>query len=355
MDAKKALAQFREEFDPVLREYLDARIDDMRKRDTFTAEGLSRCAEIILSGGKRLRPALTVWSYRGMGGTDINAIMHAAMSVELIHAFLLIHDDIMDRDIMRHNTTTLHESYRKKLAPFIGKSEAIHAGNSIAIVFGDMINALGNHALFSAPFESNRIFEALTHLQDVIGYTCMGQLKDVMFEYGSRASTEDILKMYEYKTAQYTIESPLILGAILADAPKGFQEKIHTFARPIGTAFQIRDDIIGLFGNMDAIGKPVGSDIQEGKITLLVALAREMASQSEQSQLNALLEKKNISKSDVDTFRKIIVKSGAQEKAENLVQELTQKGRVALEALPYHNATKDTLISLTKYLTERPV
>ena len=354
MDAQAQLAQFKEEFDPVLTAYLDARIDDAQARDAFTAEGLARCRDMILAGGKRLRPALTVWAYEGSLGTDRAAILHAAMSVELIHAFLLVHDDIMDRDAMRHGAPTLHEHYRRELAGILSPEEAAHAGNSLALVFGDMLNALGNHALFSAPFDKERLFVALTHLQDVIGYTCVGQLKDVMAEYTGSASVDDILTMYEHKTARYTIESPMVLGAILAGAEDS-AEHIAAFARPLGVAFQIRDDIIGLYGDAHTIGKPVGSDVAEGKITLLVALAREMADADARAQLEELLGTADISARNLAAFRDIITTSGAREAAEERAERLIHQSIAALDALAFTPDVRKRLLALATYLTQRRV
>ncbi len=355
MDIRKQLQTFKSDFDRVLARYMDARIADARERDAFTADGLARCKKMILAGGKRLRPALTVWSYQGMGGTKKDAIMHAAMSVELIHAYLLIHDDIMDRDALRHGVPTLHAYYAHRFSSLMNTQEALHAGNSIALVFGDLLNAIGNHALFSAPFEEGRILTALTHLQDVISYTGIGQLKDVMFEYDKKASVDDVLTMYEYKTARYTIESPLILGAILAGVSGDVQERIHAFARPLGVAFQIRDDIIGLFGNEKTIGKPVGSDIAEGKITLLVALARTMASANARKKMNALLGKHTLSQDDVALFRTIITESGARAEAEARAEAFIAESKKALATLPYTEATKETFTALASYLTQRHV
>ncbi len=353
MDIKQELQNFKIRFDIVLARYLDDRIAETAAQDTFTADGLERVKALILNGGKRLRPALTVWSYEGVGGKETDAIIYAAMSVEIIHAFLLIHDDIMDRDALRHGTTTLHAHYTKQLTSLLGTEKAMHAGNSIALVFGDIVNAIGNHALFSADFDKERIFTALMHLQNVISYTGMGQLKDILFESGTKATVDDILAMYEYKTARYTIESPLILGAILAGAPETLHTQIHAFARPLGIAFQIRDDIIGLFGDESTIGKPVGSDISEGKMTLLVALAQNLASRNEQKMLMQLLGKKDLTRNDIDTFRTIITTCGARSAAQDRIVAYGAQSIDALTQIAYDSRTQERLRALADYLMRR--
>lgn len=355
MDAKKELQQFKQKFDPLLVAYLDEQIADAQSRDKFTASGLEYCKKMIMAGGKRLRPALAMWGYQGAGGDDTEAMMQAALSVELLHAFLLVHDDIMDRDATRHGVDTIHERYRKQLRYLLGEAEAVHAGQSIALVFGDILNAFGNHALFTTNFDKERIFAALTYLQQVIHHTIIGQLQDVMAEYRGVATREETLRMYEYKTARYTIESPLVLGAILAGANEAVRAQIHDFAIPLGIAFQIRDDILGVFGDAKTLGKPVGSDIREGKITLLVVTAREKAPACDVKILNELLGKKDLSQDDIAQFRAIITDCGARGHAEQYAEQLISDAHKSLDTVEFTPEIKKILTSLASYMTKRSV
>ncbi len=355
MDARKWLAQFKEEFDPLLTDYLNERIVDARGRDEFTADGLEYCRKMIMSGGKRLRPALVVQGYRGVGGSDDEAIMHAAMSVELIHAFLLVHDDIMDKDALRHGVPTVHEHYRKQMRYLMNEAGAVHAGQSIALVFGDILNALGNHALFTANFDKERIIAALTYLQQIIHYTVIGQLQDVTAEYRGNATREETLRMYEYKTARYTIESPLVLGAILAGADEKLLAQIGKFAIPLGVAFQIRDDILGVFGDAEKLGKPVGSDISAGKMTLLVVEARRLASEKDVATINSILGTEDLNERDIAQFRAIITDCGALTEVENFAEKLVGEAIAELAQIDFAPDTKEFLASLASYMVKRVV
>ncbi len=353
MNAKEQLREFRQRFDPLLEEYLDERIKDASRCDDFTADGLTYVKKIIMSGGKRLRPALMYHGYRGAGGTNEEAIMRAVVSVELVHSFLLIHDDIMDRDSERHGQRTLHEHFRLKLNSLVNEDEAIHVGNSVALVFGDIVAAFGNHALFSADFEKEKIFEALLYLQEVIALTSVGQLKDIVSEVTGRSSWEETLKMYEYKTARYTVESPLILGAILAGAKEDLRKEISQAARLLGVAFQIRDDVLGVFGSEAETGKSVGSDIREGKITALVVAAREKAERKDIRKLNELLGKKDLTKTDIENFRDILCRSGALTQVENHAVKLVSGAKKILKNLSFKSENKDFLLALADYMTAR--
>lgn len=349
------LRAFKDRFDPLLAAYMDARIEDAAARDPFTAEGLRYVRTLLLSGGKRLRPALALWGYQGCGGTDTDAMLQASLSVELVHTFLLIHDDIMDRDALRHGIPTLHEHYRVQLSPLLGPERAAHAGTSLAMVFGDMLDALGNHALFCAPFPPERIHAALRYLQETVSYTVIGQLKDVMMEYRGTADTADVLAMYEYKTARYTIESPLVLGAILAGTDAAQCDRIAAFARPLGVAFQIRDDLIGIYGDTATTGKPVGSDLREGKMTLLTVLGRAMAANDDRAALDALLGRQDLTDADVAMARDILERCGARAAAEAAMADQVTASVAALADTPFDTATRDRLAALGAYLTTRTV
>ena len=353
MDAKKELDRIRRKLDPLMEEYLRERIEDARRRDTFTAEGLSRIKEMVLSGGKRLRPALMYWGYRAGGGGREAAILRACISVELTHAFLLIHDDIMDRDDRRHGRPTLHEYYRRRLKRFLPAEEAVHAGNSLALVFGDITAALANHILFTSDFPKERIFAALAYLQEVIALTSIGQLKDALAEYRGRADLKEILRTYEYKTARYTIQSPLTLGLILSGAKQENIDALSEAAIDLGVAFQIRDDMLGIFAKADELGKPVGSDIREGKITILVALARRRASAAARARINALLGKKDLTFAEVREFRRLLTDSGAPAEAEAMAAEMIVRAKKKIGATSLGGQAKEFLLSLADYMTGR--
>nr|MBP9728468.1 polyprenyl synthetase family protein [Candidatus Moranbacteria bacterium] len=265
MQIEEELKRFKSRLDPCIDAYFDAVLENGIKEDDLVAEALEHARVIVLAGGKRLRSAFMYYGYIGAGGTEEEKMLETSVSVELIHSFLLVHDDIIDRDDMRHGVPTLHKRYAdfgKRLFP---DRDTDHFGTSIAIIMGDMLYSFGNDILFKSDFPKERIFAALSRLQNIVSFTVVGQARDIYMEYKREATEEEILSMYRNKTAKYTVEGPLHLGAIMAGASEELLTLLSDYAIPLGIAFQIQDDILGIFGSAKRLGKPVGSDIEEGK------------------------------------------------------------------------------------------
>jgi geranylgeranyl diphosphate synthase type I len=311
MQIEAELKAFKQRLDPKIGAYFDSVIADVAKEDDLVADAIGNAKEIVLSGGKRLRAAFMYYGYLGAGGTEEEKILDASISVELIHAFLLVHDDIIDRDEIRHGVPTLHRRYEEFAKKHFSGNDAVHFGESVALILGDMLNAFGNDIIFRAAFPPERVLRALSRLQGIVSSTVIGQARDVYIEYMRKASEEEILRMYRNKTAKYTVEGPLHLGAILAGAPEELYGKISAYAVPLGTAFQIQDDILGVFGSEERIGKPVGSDIVEGKITLLVSRALRDGTAAQARRIREiLLLGDRVSIGDVEEFRGILEETG---------------------------------------------
>ncbi len=334
MDIRKTLEEFKKTLDPKIEAYLDSAIQEAGKHDRFVADALRAVEEIALSGGKRLRAAFLYYAYLAAGGTDRKRILKTSMSVELIHLFLLIHDDIMDRDTVRHGVPTIHERYRAIAKRYFPETDAEHFGNSIAIIIGDMLGAFGNDIIFRSGFPNERVFRALSKLQEIVSYTVIGQAKDVYFEYRKKASRDDILKMYEYKTAKYTLEGPIALGFLLAGGKPALLKKFERYALPIGIAFQIQDDILGVFGSPERTGKSSASDLREGKMTLLVATLIERLSRSDAKYASELLRKgAALTDADAEWFRRKLLETGALEEVRSIANDSIETGMKALRIL----------------------
>jgi geranylgeranyl diphosphate synthase, type I len=334
MDVRQELKSFKERLDPKIASYFDTVIAEAGKEDDLVAESISHMRELVLSGGKRLRAALMYYGYLAAGGREEEKIIDTTVAVELIHAFLLVHDDIIDRDAIRHGVPTLHSRYTDYSKRFFPDKDAEHFGESIALIMGDMLFAFGNDIIFRAPFDKELVFKTLSKLQNIVSFTVIGQARDVYMEYKRDATEEEILKMYVNKTAKYTVEGPLHLGAVLAGATPELLEDLSAYAIPLGIAFQIQDDILGVFGSEERIGKPIGSDIAEGKITLLVSLALKEADNSQRDRLKHILGLGDaMTLDDVAAFRSIMEMSGALAGARSLSIRYIAEGKAALERL----------------------
>ncbi|MDD5083752.1 MAG: polyprenyl synthetase family protein [Candidatus Moranbacteria bacterium] len=355
MDIQAVLREYKQKFDVELALYLDKVIEEAQKQDTFVSGALEYIKTFSLSGGKRLRSTFMYYGYLASGGQEKERMLKVALSVELIHIFLLIHDDIIDRDALRHNVETVHVHYGKIGKKIFPKLEGDHFGNSIALIMGDMMYALGNQVLFDSPFDSALILKALSKLQSIVALTVIGQTKDVYIEYAKEATEEEILRMYEYKTARYTVEGPLQLGAIFGSGSDALLDGLSRYAIPIGIAFQIQDDILGIFGSEEKLGKPVGSDIVEGKWTLLVCHAVRSLAPGEKEEFLQLLQKGiALTREDRDRFRVLVRQSGALEYAQSMAKRYISEGRKAvLELEGIDNEAQEFLIGVADYMMQR--
>ncbi|MEI8096606.1 MAG: polyprenyl synthetase family protein, partial [Candidatus Moraniibacteriota bacterium] len=356
MQIENELKEFKARLDPKIGAYFDIAIEKAIKEDVFVADALKYSQAFVLAGGKRLRAAFMYYGYIGAGGKEEEEMLKTSMSIELIHAFLLVHDDIIDKDDTRHGIATFHQHYAdigKLLFP--GKNNE-HFGNSIAIVIGDMLGAFGNDIIFSSAFPLEQKFKALLKLQDIVSYTVIGQVRDVYIEYVGSASEAEILSMYRNKTAKYTVEGPLYLGALLAGASKELLNGFSAYSIPLGIAFQIQDDILGIFGNEKRIGKPVGSDIAEGKITLLVSRALRDGTFVQKKRIMKILSLgEELQEKEIEEFRSIIKDTGALDGTKQLAGEYIEEGKHALGEIQniLDPRAYDFLFSIAEYMMKR--
>ena len=355
MDFKETLRDFKKKVDKEIVIYFDKVIKETGDKDAIITDALKYVKKFTLAGGKRIRPALMYYGYVGSGGKEKEKMLKTSVSIELIHMFLLMHDDVIDRDIERHGKKTVNKRYEdmgKKLFP---QKDAKHFGISIALIIGDMIAAFGNQILFDSGFNEKNIMKALSGLQSIISYTVIGEVKDFYIEYKGKASEKDVLSMYECKTAKYTIEGPLHLGAVLGGSDGKLLKAISAYSIPIGIAFQIQDDILGIFGNGKKLGKEIGSDIEEGKITILVTKVWEKANREQRKVFDEILGKKNPSKNDIEIFKNIVRETGALDYAKKMANEYIEKGKKELEKMDLNKEAKDFLREMANYMTQRDV
>ena len=354
MDVQAELLHFKTRVDREIAIFLDRVIEETAKHDRFMTEALRYVKTLVLSGGKRLRAAFMYYGYVAAGGEDRERMLRATVSIELVHIFLLIHDDIIDRDEKRHGVTTAHAHFQSVARAIFPHADAAHFGNSMAIIVGDMVGALGNQIIFESGFPPDRILKALAKLQNIISFTVLGEAQDILIEYAGKATESEILSMYEHKTARYTIDGPLQLGAILAGGSPELAEAFGRYAVPLGIAFQIQDDILGVFGSEEKLGKPVGSDIEEGKISLLVSRALERAPKSERKELLGILKKGSaLSQDDIHRFREILAVSGSLESVQETARAYIESGKQAILPLECSAEAQAFLTDIADYMMNR--
>jgi geranylgeranyl diphosphate synthase type I len=357
--AIEMLKKYKKRLDPFLKAYFSTKMRQAKKIDPLLVEMVEIIKRFVLSGGKRVRPALVYYGYLAAGGKEEEKAVKASMAIELAHAFLLIHDDIIDRDDTRHGIETVHETYRawgKKLR--LSESEAVHFGNSMAITTGDYAHAMANELLYDIDFGPEIILAALKKIQTIVSRTIPGEMLDILMGAQGSATEKEITRMHEGKTARYTFEGPLHLGAVLAGQKENVRllEAFSAYSLPVGKAFQIRDDILGVFGNEKKLGKSVGADIIEGKQTFLVLKALQKGNKKQRSEIKRLLGKKDLQEKEAEIFRQIIKETGSLEYSQKLAEKLVAQSLVVLEKTEFRDIeAKKFLEGIAEYIIKREV
>lgn len=288
-------------------------------------ELLDNIEDFIMRGGKRLRPVLFFYGYTLAGGKKKQEAISCSIAIEFLHSYLLIHDDIIDQDEFRHYGPSMHYWYEKKYSSKYQGKDLKHFGHSMAINAGDVIFSWSYEAIASADFDPGRKIDVMKEISKINQNTVMGQVLDMSLEMGSVVKEDLIYSVQYYKTALYTITGPLQLGAILAGAGNDELKFIYDFSVPLGIAYQIQDDILGIFGDEEKIGKPVGSDLREGKKTLLISYIIDNAEKVDKEFVLSRLGRQDISREDVEKIREIMIKSGALKDSERRMEELNSR------------------------------
>jgi len=290
--------------------------------------------DMLARGGKRLRGALTMVGYEMCGGTNRAMIVQAARAIEMLHAYILIIDDIQDRSTLRRGKATAHEmlaAYHKKHGL---RGDSRHAGISLALMSGIAGGHVAQSILANLDARPELRTNVLSIVNRTMAITAHGQTMDIMNELVEHPTLEDIDRVLEWKTALYTIINPLHVGMVLAGAGCEQTDAITPFATHIGKAFQITDDILGIFGEEKELGKLPGDDIREGKGTLLTAYALQHASPEEAVFLRRCLGNPELTAEEFEQCKHIIEHIGA------LAEARYQAGAHITQALESFEATK---------------
>ncbi len=320
---------------------------------------LNNAKPLVANGGKRIRGAFFYYSYLMHGGKSLKEALIATSFIELIHAYLLVHDDIMDESQKRRGHPTLHTTYEKiyRLANprhytnGTLRHKAEHFGESMAINIGDVLCHMGLQVLTDSKFENDLKIKAMSKLHRSITDTGYGQIVDV---YGDIENVDEeyVLKVHLYKTGYYTYQTPLHIGAILAGATEKDLDALTKYAIPAGIAFQIQDDIIDLFS--DETGKTPGLDIMEGKRTLLIVKAYENATRKDKIILDNALGNKNLTSDTFEAVKKILIDTGSLEYSITKAAKLLKKStKDFTKAKRFENAGSDFLIGINDYMLNR--
>ena len=305
----------------------------------------------LLAGGKRLRPAFCFWGWRAAGGEDADSAVAAAAALELVHACALLHDDVMDASELRRGQPSAHvrlATYHQQ-QNWRGSSAAF--GVNAAILLGDLCLSWADTLLYGSGLGDDALRRGKPVFDAMRAEVTAGQLLDLRAQARGGDDVGEALRVMRYKTASYTVERPLQLGARLAGGDDALVAALGAYGVPLGMAFQLRDDLLGVFGDPEHTGKPTGDDLREGKRTVLVAIAAERAD-ADQSVVLARVGSQDLGDDELEELRAVLDATGARTAVEEMIDDYAQRAREALPTL-VDAETHDALAALVSSATAR--
>ncbi|MFE9652485.1 polyprenyl synthetase family protein [Micromonospora sp. NPDC006431] len=343
-------ALLRDRFDAALAAFLRERRPGRSDDGTGAVHAVLR--RFVLAGGKRLRPLFCYWGWRGFGGPDGAPIVVAAAALELFHAFALIHDDILDGSDLRRGQPSVHRVFAEQHTRSGWHGDPAAYGRDAALLCGDLCAAWSGQMFHDCGLEPAQVRRGLAVFARMRAEVIAGEYLDVVSAVGD-GSVAAALAVVRMKTARYTVTRPVQIGAALAGADPAIVTALAEFGDPLGDAFQLRDDLLGVFGDPAVTGKSNLDDLREGKPTVLLALAREAAGPTQAARLRALVGDPELDHGGAAEVRGIIEATGARERVEGMIRTRVDQARAALDRTPLAEPARSALVELTTRAAHR--
>ncbi|MEU7609327.1 polyprenyl synthetase family protein [Micromonospora sp. NPDC049204] len=332
--------------------FLATEVDSLSEIDASMGAFAASAREAVLVGGKRIRPTFAYWGWRGAVGGDeaLSPVLPALAALELLHTFALVHDDVMDASTTRRGRPTAHVALADQHVQAGHRGDPGRFGEAVAVLIGDLCMVWADQLLAHATVPPARLFEVRRCYDQMRVETVAGQYLDVLGENDPASwSVDRALRVARYKTASYTVQRPLLFGACLAGVPAN-DPLVSAYTRyglAVGEAFQLRDDLLGVYGDPAATGKPAGDDLRTGKPTALLMLARELATPA---QLSAL---ERAGDEPVDRLAELVAETGAVARVERMIAERVSDALATLDAAPVDRTARTALTGLATAAANR--
>nr|WP_232534395.1 polyprenyl synthetase family protein [Plantactinospora sp. KBS50] len=342
--------------DATLTAFLDGEIGALDEIDPAAGEFGRTARESVLAGGKRLRPLFAYWGWRGaIGGSEpVGPVLPALAALELLHTFALVHDDVMDSSATRRGRPTAHRTLAAQHAAGGRTGDGDQFGVAAAVLVGDLCLVWADRLLGHTGLPAGTVLEARRCYDQMRVETVAGQYLDVLGEtvVGSW-SLDRALRVARYKTACYTVQRPLLYGAALAGLRREgpLAGAYHRYGLAVGEAFQLRDDLLGVYGDPRTTGKPAGEDLLRGKPTALLMLARELATPAQRATLDG--HRHGSGTAGVDELAGVLQDTGAVHEIERLIAARVDEALAALDGSPVDSAARKALGELALSATRR--
>ncbi|MBX7269938.1 polyprenyl synthetase family protein [Micromonospora sp. Llam7] len=342
--------------DETLAEFLTAEVDGLTEIDAAMGDFAATARDCVLTGGKRVRPTFAYWGWRGVIGGDepITPVLPALATLELLHTFALVHDDVMDASATRRGRPTAHVAVAAQHAAAGRNGDSDRFGEAVAVLIGDLCMVWADQLLARADLPASRLLKVRQGYDRMRVETVAGQYLDILGETDAgNWSVDRALRVARYKTASYTVQRPLLFGASLAGV--GEDNPLATaytrYGVAVGEAFQLCDDLLGVYGDPTTTGKPSGDDLRTGKPTALLMLARELATPA---QLRTLDGADHPSEApEIARLAEIVVDTGAVGRVERMIDERVEDALAALDAVAVDETARTALIGLASAATRR--
>ncbi len=328
--------------------FLGAEVERWGRLDADLVEPVAAMHRLVMAGGKRLRPAFCHWGFVGAGGDqDDPLVVDAGAALEMLHTFALIHDDVMDGSSLRRGWPTVHHSFEARHDANGWRGEGRRFGEGVAILVGDLAYVYADQLLADAP---RAAWEVFTELRLEVN---IGQYLDLLGTARGEVRLEQTRRIGHYKSGKYTIERPLHLGAALAGRGEELAGPLSAYGLPLGEAFQLRDDLLGAFGESSVTGKPVGDDLREGRPTALYAFAAQAADEGAAKVLADRFGAPDLTEAEVTELQEVLEQTGARRQVEAAIDRLVEQACAALEAAPLTREARSSLGELASFVAAR--
>lgn len=323
-----------------LRRFFEEKKRQAQEVSPRAVELIGAIDRLTTRGGKRLRPVVLGAAYRAVDPAgSLDRVVEAAAGVELLQSYLITHDDWMDQDDRRRGGPSVHADLRTAVSDR-------HLADSLAILCGDLACAYSWELFHDAPFPHGRRQEAMAELGTMHCEVIFGQQLDLLGD-------ADVKRMHHLKTGSYTVRGPLRLGALLADAGPAEMDTLTRFGAPLGVAFQLRDDLLGIFGDSRKLGKQVGNDVQAGKNNAVVSEARKLLQGDDLQALEKVLGNREAGASELQSAVELIRRCGAGDRVQERLQQMVRQAREELARGPLRPDGTGPLLQLVELLVVR--
>ena len=348
-----ALEFVRRPVDELLAAFLQRRVAELEELDPGLVTVGREVTDLVATGGKHLRPAFVYWGHRATGAEHDDAVLRPAAAVQLLHTFALLHDDVMDRSPERRGRASAYASLAEMHIRDGLEGDAEWFGIGGAILAGDLAFVWADQMFDATPLPASVLDRARRVFTTLRVEVMAGQYLDMRLAGLPTASESDALRVALLKSGRYTVTRPLQLGAAIGGGSPELDQALGRYGDAVGVAFQLRDDVLGVFGDPESTGKGDLDDLREGKRTVLLLKAVERASPRQREHLDRLVGNRNLTPADADDVRQILVDTGALAEVEELIAERRRAADTALAEV--HDSARAALTDLADLAAFRAV